>query len=97
MPDDQNASSDARAQEIAERAAARALKDTFRLLGIDITEMDDVNDLRDDFRFVRRQRSESETRRTEAFKSATTAVVGGFVGMLLSAITWLITVLRHSP
>ncbi len=86
---------DARAQDIAERAARRAVVDTFRLLGIDITAMDDVNDLRDDFRFIRRQRESIETRRSEASKSAVTAIVGGIIGMIISAITWLVTVARH--
>ena len=95
MPDDVKHPLDPRAQEIAERASIRAITDTFRLLGIDITEMDDVNDLRDDFRFIRRQRQNTETRRTEASKSIVTAVVGGVVGMLVSAITWLVTVARH--
>ena len=98
MPDDQLSSlPDVRAQEIAERAVARVLHDTFRLLGIDISEMDDVNNLRDDFRFIRRQRGNAEIRRTEAFKSATAALVGGILGMLLSVLTWLISVLRHQP
>ena len=95
MPDDVNQPSDPHAQENAERAAIRAISDTFRMLGIDISEMDDVNDLRDDFRFVRRQRENTETRRTEASKSVVTAVVGAVVGMLVSAITWLVTMARH--
>ncbi|WP_158746093.1 hypothetical protein [Acidisphaera sp. L21] len=93
MPDD--AKPDLRAQELAERAAFRSITDTFRLLGIDITEMGDVNDLRDDFRFIRRQRENNEIRRTEASKSAVTAVIGGVVGMLISAVTWLLTIARH--
>ncbi len=95
MPDDLKQLAESRIQEMAERAAIRSVTDTFRLLGIDITEMDDVNDLRDDFRFLRRQRESTETRRTEANKSVVTAVVGGVVGMLVSAITWLVTVVRH--
>jgi aspartokinase len=95
MPDERTMQSEARALEIAERAAAKALSDTFRLLGFDMAQMDDVNALRDDFRFIRQQRSNAETRRSEVFKSATSAVVGGFIGMLLSALTWLISVLRH--
>ena len=95
MSDDAKQPLDQRALEIAERAAIRAITDTFRLLGIDITEMDDVNDLRDDFRFIRRQRESNETRRLEASKSMITAVVGGVVGMLISAITWLVTIARH--
>jgi hypothetical protein len=87
--------SDTRVQEIAERAAAKALQETFRLLGFDMTEMTDVNNLRDDFRFVRRERSQSESRRSEVFKSATTAVIGAVVGVLLSACTLLITALKH--
>ena len=97
MADDIKQTPDTFAQQLAERAALRSITDTFRLLGIDITEMDDLNDLRDDFRFVRRQRQNNETRRTEATKSAVTAVVGGAVGMLVSTITWLVTVARHQP
>ncbi len=88
---------DAHIQEIAERAAARALNDAFRLLGIDIGTMEDINQFRDDVRFIRRQRSALETRRTEVMKSAVAAVVGGMIGMLLSAVTWLVTAMRHSP
>ena len=95
MPDDPKPPDNA--SQLAERAALRSITDTFRLLGIDITEMDDLNDLRDDFRFVRRQRQTTETRRTEATKSVITAVVGGVVGMLVSTITWLVTVARHQP
>ena len=95
MTDDRFVLSDARAQEIAERAATKTLHDTFRLLGFDITEMTDVNNLRDDFHFIRQQRSNAETRRSEVFKSTLTAIVGAFIGMLLSALTWLLSVLRH--
>ena len=59
--------------------------------------MDDLNDLRDDFRFGRRQRETNETRRNEAAKSAITAVVGGIVGMVISTLTWILTVARHQP
>ena len=97
MHEDPKQASDPLAQQMVERAALRSITDTFRLLGIDITEMDDLNDLRDDFRFVRRQRQTTETRRTEANKSAVTAIVGGVVGMLVSTITWLLTVARHQP
>ena len=88
---------DQAAQHLAERAALRSITDTFRLLGIDITEMDDLNDLRDDFRFVRRQRETNETRRTEATKSTVTAVVGAVVGVLVSTLTWILTAARHQP
>ena len=75
MPDERYLLSDARAQEIAERAASKAVHETFRLLGFDMTEMTDVNNLRDDFRFIRQQRSTAETRRSEVFKSTTTAMI----------------------
>ncbi len=100
MPDDQHISlliQDTRAQEIAERAVARALHDAFRDLGLDITDMDDVNNLRDDFRFTRRQRAAAETRRAETSKSITTALVGGIAGMLISALTWMATLVKHQP
>ena len=95
MTDQRYIMSDARAQEIAERAAAKTLHDTFRLLGFDLTEMTDLNGLREDFRFIRQQRSHAETRRSEVFKSTTTAIIGGLVGMLVGAITWLVTALQH--
>ena len=97
MHEDPKPPPDQAAQQMAERAALRSITDTFRLLGIDITEMDDLNDLRDDFRFVRRQRRTNETRRTEAMKSTVTAVVGAVVGMLVSTLTWLLTAARHQP
>lgn len=83
--------SEARVQEIAERAATKAVLDTFRLLGSDITELDDINNLRDDFRYMRRQRSIAEFRKSEASKSALATLTGGVIGMLLSAITWLVS------
>lgn len=97
MPDERYLLSDARAQEIAERAASKAVHETFRLLGFDMTEMTDVNNLRDDFRFIRQQRSTAETRRSELFKSATTAIIGALTGLLLGAITWLVTAIKHPP
>lgn len=97
MPEDPNLASDHSPQQLAERAALRSITDTFRLLGIDITEMDDLNDLRDDFRFVRRQRETNETRRTETTKSTVTAIVGAVVGVLVSTLTWILTVARHQP
>jgi hypothetical protein len=95
MTDQRYIMSDARAQEIAERAAAKTLHDTFRLLGFDITEMTDLNGLREDFRFIRQQRSNAEARRSEVLRSTTTAIIGGLVGMLLGAVTWLVTTLQH--
>ena len=95
MADERITVAEARAQEIAERAAAKALHDGFRLLGFDLHEITDVNALRDDFRFIRQQRSQAELRRSEAFKSAISALVGGIIGMTLSLLTWLITVLRQ--
>ncbi len=100
MPDDQQIPllfQDARAQDIVERAAGHALNDAFRVLGLDITDMEDVNNLRDDFRFMRRQRTATEARRAETSKSITTALVGGVVGMLVSALTWMVTLVKHQP
>ena len=81
---------------IAERAAAKAVRDTFRLLGTDITELEDINNLRDDFRFIKRQRALVEFRRTETSKSVIAALMGAVMGLLISAITWLATSLRHT-
>ena len=95
MHEDPNLSLESLAKQAADRAALRSITDTFRLLGVDITEMDDLNDMRDDFRFLRRQREALEIRRSETSKSLVTAIVGGFVGMVISALTWLATVARH--
>ena len=95
MHEDLNPSLETLAKQAADHAAIRSITDTFRLLGVDITEMDDLNDMRDDFRFLRRQREALEVRRTEASKSLVTAVVGGVVGMIISALTWLATIARH--
>ncbi len=83
------------AQKIAERDAARAIQDTFRLLGVDLTDMRDLNGLRDDFRYMRRLRDNAEIRRAETSKSLITAIIGGVIGMILSAVTWLATALKH--
>ncbi len=88
--------SEARAQEIAERAAAKAIHDAFRLLGTDITELEDINNLRDDFRFIKRQRALAEFRRNETHKSTIAGVTGGVIGMLIGGLTWLASILRHS-
>ncbi len=97
MPDDSNPLLESLARQAANHAALDSINDTFRLLGVDIMEMDDLNDLRDDFRFLRRQRELLEVRRAETSKSLVTAVVGGIVGMVISAFTWLATLARHQP
>lgn len=97
MPDDPQPASDRFDRHMAERAALRSITDTFRLLGIDITEMDNLNELRDDFRFIRRQRQANETRRNEAAKSTITAVIGGVIGIVVSTLSWLLTATRHQP
>ena len=97
MSDDQiSSSAETGSQLLAERAALRTITDIFRILGIDITEMETLNDLRDDLRFIRRMRDGNEFRRSEITKSALAAVVGGVVGMVISAITSLATLVRHS-
>ena len=97
MPDDLNsASPEPGSQVLAERAALRTLTDIFRILGIDITEMDSLNELRDDLRFIRRMRDGNDFRRSEIIKSALAAIVGGAVGLVISAITSLATIVRHS-
>ena len=88
--------SEARAQEIADRAAEKAIQDVFRLLGSDIRLLDDVNNLRDDFRYVKQRRAQAEFRRNETSKSILAGLIGGFVGMFLSAVTCLVTIFRHA-
>lgn len=87
---------DSQSHQVAERAALQSITDTFRLLGIDIMAMEDLNDLRDDFRFIRRMRQSDEVRRTEITKSAVAALVGGLIGMIVSAASWMVAVGRHA-
>ena len=95
MQDRSPSQNDPRPQDTADIAAAKVVDDTFRLLGIDLNDIVDLNNLRDDFRYVRRQRMLVEARRAETSKSVIAAAAGAVVGMLVSGATWLIAILRH--
>ena len=79
----------ARLKQMADEAAERAVIKMFRALGYDVTAMDDVNDLRDDLRFLRRQRQAGDMRKAETSKTAITAIGGIIVGAIGSLLTWL--------
>ena len=79
----------ARMFQMADEAADRAVRKVFRALGIDITDLDDLNELRDDFRFTRKQRQAGDVRKAETSKTAITAIGGIIVGAIGSLLTWL--------
>ena len=74
---------------MADVSAERAVNKMFRALGYDITAMDDVNELRDDLRYLRKQRQAGDMRKAETSKTAITAVGGIIVGAIGSLLTWL--------
>jgi hypothetical protein len=67
------------AERGAEAGAGRAFRAQLRLLGIDTDDQDSVNALRDDLRYLRTMRLESEARRLEAFKTIRATAIGIFV------------------
>ena len=78
-----------RLKQMADESADRAVVKMFRALGYDITAIDDVNDLRDDLRYLRRLRQAGDLRKTETSKTAITAIGGIIVGAIGSLLTWL--------
>jgi adenylate kinase len=74
-------------ERVAEKAAAKAVESTFRLLGIDMSDQDAVNNLRDDLRWTRRERSASEqpgvgkTTMIAALTAAAAAAASWVVGL----------------
>ena len=83
------AEENARMFQTADESADRAVRKAFRALGYDITEMDDVNDLRDDLPYLRKQRQAGDLRKAETSKTAITAIGGIIVGAMGSLLTWL--------
>lgn len=48
-------------REAAEQASHKTMRDLFKLLGVDIDEQDDINDLRADLIYAREMRKMSKT------------------------------------
>ena len=67
--------------QAAERAAREAVRETFRLLGIDIDEQGEVNDFRADLVYARKMRRLSEKTAVAAFIALAAAVGGGIVSL----------------
>ena len=79
----------ARMFQMADEAADRAVRKVFRALGIDITDLDDLNELRDDFRFTRKQRQAGDVRKSETSKTVIAAIGGIIVGAAGALLSWL--------
>lgn len=64
-------------EHAAELAANKAVRETFRLLGCDINEQDQVNAFRADLEYARRLRHASEATVAVAIKAVASAVAIG--------------------
>lgn len=77
-----NASLDLQMFNTAKLAAKEAVTETLKLFGIDINDIDSVNEFRDDLRFlhVLRAQSEAKSRETrKAFITTLFSVIGGCI------------------
>jgi hypothetical protein len=89
MSERQSFMSDPQVRLLIEQKVATVLRDAFSLLGFDVALIADVNTLREDLCFAHRERTRSETRRSNVFKSTVPAIVGTLAGVLMSGITFL--------
>jgi hypothetical protein len=69
-------------REIATVAADEAVIKVFRALGLDIQELEHINALRDDFKYVRDQREGSEEAKKLLKKTGIGVAIGAIPGML---------------
>lgn len=67
------------AQEIADRAAERAVYQLFRALGVDVTDQRDLNDLRSDLIYSRRLRRLTESTTARVWMVVVALVAAGIV------------------
>lgn len=83
---------DWRTRELVKAVAEQSVRETFRLLGVDMADQDAVNSMRDDLRFTRAQREVSEKRRDEMRKGTLTGVVTIVTGAIMGggAVLWAI-------
>jgi hypothetical protein len=87
--------SDRHVEQVADRAARSAVIETFRVIGVDIADIDSVNSLRDDLRHAHRQRVASEDRSTTASRTVI-GTIGTLIGAMISAvIAWLLYGSKH--
>jgi hypothetical protein len=87
--------SDRSVEQVADRAARSAVIETFRVIGVDIEDIDSINALRDDLRHAHRQRVASEDRSTTASRTVI-GTVGTMIGAMVGAgIAWLLNGGKH--
>lgn len=73
-------------EQAAELAAKQAVRDTFRLLGVDIEDQDQVNAFRADLVYARKLRKLSDGAFGTAARVIITAIVGGGIMFLLDGL-----------
>ena len=74
-------------ERIAEKAAKQALKHSFEMLfGIDVNNLDEVNDLREDLLRMRRMRKMGDRIGVAALIATTTLAVSGAASFVWNAI-----------
>lgn len=73
----------------AKEAAEETLAETFKLLGVDLTDVSAINRFRADLVFARKQREISERARSIAFRAVIVAAVAG----AFSGFGWAVKVI----
>jgi hypothetical protein len=73
-------------EEAAELAAKQAVRDTFRLLGVDIDDQDQVNAFRADLIHARKLRKLSDSAASTALRVMVTALALTVVGFIIDGI-----------
>ena len=74
------------ANEIADRAAGKAVGNLFRALGVDVSDQRDLNDLRADLIYSRRLRRLTESTSSRAWMAVVALVAAG---MAFSFWAWV--------
>ncbi len=78
------------AREVAEAAAHEAVRETFRLLGVDIDDQASVNAFRADLVYARKLRRMGDRAGTAAFRAIVTVAI-------TAAAAWLIAAIWNAP
>jgi hypothetical protein len=78
-----------RAQEIAQLAAERAVREVLRSIGVDSNSMDALNDLRADLVYMRSRRKEDETRKNQFTRLFIDKVFSAIFGAIIAAGLYL--------
>ena len=84
-------------ERIADAAAAKAVDGAFRMLGIDTKDIESVNDLRDDFRFMRTLRKDAQERHGEINKTVITVLTGAVTGIIGTVGGYLWSMIHGGP